>query len=155
VIEKNMRQVNEIENFFKNIVGKKIVQIDRQIFKDDMDFENFELEADGVVQLILDSDEFISFYQNTEELSLGIEISPMRKMGESYKYIMLDRDSFWINKKIVNVKILSGNDSSDYREEPCCQIKFEDNTSLFIEYCVDDDRLRLGDRPLGQYNDMV
>ena len=130
-------------DFFKSLIGLKIIKVSRQLFKDDMNRENYEQLADGSIEFVFNNNKVISFFPWTEVESVSISDTKMNQYGDSYIYKDLTNNSFWkqrVNKtitKIVIVKSIYG--SEDNPLEFAVEFEFENDTKACIEYINDED----------------
>ena len=130
-------------DFFKSLIGLKIVKVSRQLFKDDMNQENYQQIADGPIELVFDNDKVISFYSWLEVESVCISNTEMKQYGDSYIYKELTDNSFWklrVNKtikKIILIKSIYGSEENPL--EFAVELEFENDTKVCIEYINEGD----------------
>ena len=130
-------------NFLTSLIGLKIIQVNRQLFKNDMNQENYEQLADGPIEFIFNNNKVISFYSCIEVESVSISNTMMNQYGDSYIYKNLTNNSFWkqrVNRtisKIIIVKSVYG--SKENPLEFAVEFKFENDTKACIEYINDAD----------------
>lgn len=148
-------------SILESLLGRKIVQIKRQIFLGDLDLKNFEQSADGPIEFKLDDNRSINFFPITSVNSVGIEERCMKRYGESYQLKDVTGNSFWEkrrNIKIVSLKILKSKYASEENpEEFGLQFILENDENFLIEYLNDEeipDTLRLAEEYLGPICDL-
>lgn len=61
----------------RSLIGKKIVSVRRQIFKDDMDLPEFEQKGDGPVELVISDGSSLHFIWQTEALEQSSKCKPV------------------------------------------------------------------------------
>lgn len=129
-------------SLLKTLLGKKITLVKRQLFKDDMDLADFEQNADGPVEFIVDGHSTIHFVAETEKFSIGIVSGEMLCYGDSYVLTDVSNNSFWadrIGQKITRLSLFKASDwSKDYPSEFGIEISFNNGKKVLIEY-VDDE----------------
>ena len=130
-------------DFLTSLVGLKIIKVTRQLFKNDMNQENYEQFADGPIEFIFNNNKVISFSSYIEVESISISDTKMNQYGDSYVYKDLTNNSFWqqrVNKtitKIIIVKSVYG--SKENPLEFAVEFEFENDTKACIEYINDED----------------
>ncbi len=132
-------------NLLKSFIGKRIVSVQRQLFKDDLDLDDWEQSADGPIELTIEDDSSLHFFAKTEMFSMGLAAGKMPQYGDSYVLKNISNNSFWSNRvgqKIVKVKVLKASDSSeDYPSEFGLEILFSNGEKVLIEYLNDQEHL--------------
>jgi len=130
-------------SLLKILLGKKITSVKRQLFKNDMDLSDFEQNADGPVEFIVDDNSAIHFVAETERFSIGIVSGEMLRYGDSYVLTDVSNNSFWddrIGQKITRLTLLKASDwSEDYPSEFGIIISFNNGKNVLIEYIDDEE----------------
>ncbi len=147
---------NEAELLFKGFVGAKIVGVRRQIFEGDMDREDFEQNADGPLEVTLNSGRTFVFFSNTESFSVEVQAGEMPMYGESYKVFDLTNTFFWscrVNREIRNITAMKSKDANEqFALEFGLQIDLDNDLSFYVEY-IDEadfpDMIRVTEKYLG------
>ena len=122
----------------KNLLNKRLVSVKRQLFRGDMDFPDYEQNADGPIEFTISDGLAIHFVANTEAYSVGIASGEMPPYGNSYDLMDVSSNSFWserVGQKITQVTILKSTDCSD--DYPCefgIAISFANGKKVLIEY---------------------
>ena len=126
-----------------SFLGKKISVVKRQLFKDDMDLDEYEQNADGPVELTFDDKTVVHFVAETETLSIGVIGGCMPRYGANYALTTISNNSFWCDRteqKIVRIVVLkSCHWSEDYPSEFGIEIWFENGKKVLIEYLNEED----------------
>ena len=127
----------------RSLIGKKIVSVRRQIFKDDMDLPEFEQKGDGPVELVTSDGSTLHFISQTETLSVGIVSGAMSRYGDSYEQRDVSNNSFWVDRlgeKVKQVLLLKAKSSTDqYPEEFGVELVFSNGKKVVIEYRDEED----------------
>ncbi len=132
-------------DLLQSLSGRKIIQVNRQLFKDDFVRNDFEQTADGPIEIMLDDGNILNFYSLLEIESIGVKKGLMEKYGDSYEYRNLTKNSFWkprigrIIKKIffLKSKYASDNNPSEF----AIKIQLENNLEIYFEYLNEEDFL--------------
>jgi len=128
-----------------NLLGRKILSVKRQLFKDDRDLGGFEENADGPVEFIVDDNSVFHLIAETEVFSVGVVSGQMPLYGSSYKQVDVSNDSFWkvrIGQTINQLTIYKASDwSEDYPSEFGVEIMFENGKKALIEYVGNEENL--------------
>ncbi len=142
----------------KSLLGKKIVSVKRQFFKEDMDLDEYQQNADGPIEFRFDDNTVVHFFAETEIFSVGIIAKVMSHYGNSYEQIDVSNNSFWssrINQMISKVTLLKASDwSEDYPSEFGVEILFNNGKKVLIEYLDEEeypDMIKLSDHYSGQH----
>lgn len=120
----------------KRLIGKKIIQVRRQLFNAYLDKDIEPQIEDGPLEITLNDDCKLYFFSLTDLWSVGVENGEMPKYGESYKLVDKTHDSFWSsfkNTKIIEVAYFHGHCELD----PCevaVEITFESGKNFCVEY---------------------
>ena len=132
-------------DILKHLHGRSIIQVSRQIFRSDMDLDDFEQMADGATEVKLDDDKVIHFYALTEASSIGIQEGQMKQYGDSYTFLEVNNNDFWkirIGKTITEVSILKSKyASADNPSEFGIGLKLEGDVEVYFEYLNEEDFL--------------
>lgn len=127
----------------KNLLGKKVVSVKRQLFKNDMDLIDFEQNADGPIELTINDDSVIHFIAVTESFSVGVVRGEMQRYGDSYELKDLTGNIFWsdrIGQEITRLRLFKSSDySDDYPSEFGIEISFSNGEKVLIEYKDEED----------------
>lgn len=141
----------------KALLGKRLIKVKRQLFKDDMDLTDYEESADGPIELTTENGEIIHFCADTETFSVGVKAGEMPCYGESYVLSDISSNSFWkdrVEKEIVGIKLLKSIDASkDYPCEFGIELSFANGKTVLFEYKDEEDypdMLRIVDSYIGQ-----
>ncbi len=130
-------------SLLKNLLGKKITSVRRQLFKNDMDLADYEQNADGPVQFIVNDNSTLHFVADTEQFSIGVVSGEMPRYGDSYELTDVSDNVFWgerIGEKIIQLTLLRSSDwSEDYPSEFGLEILFKNGKSVLIEYKDEED----------------
>ena len=125
-------------DFLRSLIGQKIVKVSRQLFKSDLNQENYEQLADGSVEFVFENGKVLSFLSWVEIESVRIADVKMPKWGDSYIYKELTKNSFWrqrVNQKIDKITIFKSiYASGDNALEFAIEFEFENKTKACIEY---------------------
>ena len=127
----------------KNLLGKKVVLVKRQLFKSDMDLADFEQNADGPVELTISDDSVLHFVADTEGFSIGVVPGEMPHYGDSYNLRNLSGNVFWgdrVDQEITQLTLFKSSDySDDYPSEFGLEISFINGKKVLIEYKDEED----------------
>ena len=127
----------------KNLLGKKVVSIKRQLFQSDMDLADFEQNADGPVELTISDNSVIHFIADTEVFSIGVVPGEMPRYGDSYNLKDLSGNIFWVDRvgqEITQLMLFKSSDySDDYPSEFGIEISFVNGKKVLIEYKDEED----------------
>ena len=127
----------------KNLFGKEIISVKRQLFKGDMDLPDYEQNADGPIEFTTSDNLAIHFVADTEDYSVGIATGEMPLYGDSYELVDVSSNYFWserVGQKITQVTLLKSTDcSNDYPCEFGIEISFANGKKVLIEYKDEED----------------
>jgi len=130
-------------SLFKNLLGKRIASIKRQLFQGDIDLTDHEQNADGPIELTTSDGLVIHFIADTELFSIGIALGEMPQYGDSYKLRDLSDNTFWrvrVDQEITELTLLKSADYSDeYPSEFGIEISFINGEKALIEYKDEED----------------
>lgn len=138
-----MRETLPSQNIelLRSFLGKKIVSVKRQLFKDDMYLEEYEQNADGPIELSFNDGTVAHFVAKIETYSVGVLAGGMPRYGSSYAQFDVSNNIFWrdrVDQQIRQVAILRASDwSEDYPSEFGIDILFENGSTVLIE-CLDE-----------------
>lgn len=125
-------------NLLKSLLGKRIVSVKRQIFKDDMDLNDWQQNADGPIEFQFDNDMVIHFIVKTELDSIGVIVGKMPRYGDSYLPIDVSNNSFWfarVGHEIIRLTLLKSPEwSGDYPSEFGVEVLFSNGKKALVEY---------------------
>lgn len=130
-------------DFLRSLIGRKIIKVSRQLFKNDVNQENYEQMADGPIEFVFDNNKVISFYSWTEVESVSITNVKMIQYGDSYIYNNLTDNLFWKHRvgevitKIIIFKSIYGSEENPL--EFAVEFEFENDTKVCIEYLNEGD----------------
>ncbi len=127
----------------KSLLGKRLISIKRQIFKGDMDLDNYEQIADGTTEFKFNDDQIVCFSAITEANSVGITNNVMQFCGDRYIILTLINNSFWekrVNQEIEAIYILQSiYTSNENPSEFGVEFKLKNGASICIEYLDEED----------------
>ena len=127
----------------KRLLGKKIVRVSRQLFRDDMAYEDYEQAADGPVQFSFDDGTTIHVVALTEQISVGIAKGEMDVYGDSYFYADVTDNDFWkprLNQAICHISLLQLEDAdARYPGEVAIEFEFQNGKKAVMEYLNDEE----------------
>ncbi|MBF0366698.1 MAG: hypothetical protein HQK50_14085 [Oligoflexia bacterium] len=142
-MNKNILSCNQ--KSLKKIIGKKIIKVERQIFKDDDDLDDYEQNADGYIQFTFDDNFIIYFFPLTELESIGVKEIEMPKLGDSYQWINPSCNEFWSNKTNVVITaidvIISRFRTCSQPMEHALTFHLKNSQQFSIEFMSDDNCL--------------
>ncbi|WP_420195237.1 hypothetical protein [Marinobacter sp. GH_1] len=122
----------------ENLIGKKIISVQRQLFKSDMDLSEFEQKGDGPVEFTISDGSRVHFFSNTEAFSVGIASGAMSRYGDSYEQRDVSKNSFWaerLGQEVKQILLLKAMDSTDeFPGEFGVELFFSNGTGALIEY---------------------
>lgn len=137
--------------------GKRIISVKRQLFKHDMDLTEYEQNADGPIQFIIDDGSIVHFIADTETFSIGIVSGEMPRYGDSYELRDVSNNSFWgsrLGQEIEQIALLKSKGwSKDYPCEFGIEISFSNREKALIEYLDEEDypdMIKVADHYTGQ-----
>lgn len=141
----------------KSLLSKKIISVKRQLFKDDMDLDEYQQNADGPIEFRFDDNTVVHFFANTEMFSVGVIAEAMPNYGDSYEYLDVSKNPFWsvrVNQEISKITFLkSSNWSEGYPSEFGIEILFGNGKKVLIEYLDEEeypDMIKLAEHYTGQ-----
>lgn len=144
-------------DLLKTLLGKKITSVKRQIFKDDMDMEAYQQNADGPIEFRLDDNTMVHFISETETFSIGVVSGEMPRYGNSYLLVDVSDSPFWhdrIRQEISQIVYLKSSEwSEDYPSEFGVEIVFANGKKILIEYLDEEnypDMMRVADQYVGK-----
>lgn len=131
------------QEILRSIVGSKITSVKRQVFRDDMDLEDFEQRADGPVEFQLENERILHFVALTTENSVGVAEGKMPCYGESYTLLDVSNSAFWkwrIGQIVTRIEILkSKHFSSENPSEFGIDLRFGNGLRACIEFLDEED----------------
>ncbi len=127
----------------KSLIGRKIVFVSRYILKSDFYLDDFQQNADGSVEIKLDTGTVIHFRAFTTGASVAVFEGKAPLYGDSYVYMNVSHNSFWssrIGQKIASINILQVESFDKYYPAECVlEIIFENKTTACMEYIDNED----------------
>lgn len=143
-------------DLLQHFIGDYIVKINRQIFKGDMDLEDFEQMADGPIEISLSSGTVLCFYALSEINSIAIQEGSMSDYGESYTFYDVTDNDFWrirTGKIIKSISILKSKYASlENSSEFGIGLKLDNGLEVYFEYLDEEDfpdTVRITEKYLG------
>ncbi len=130
-------------SLLKSLLGKKITSVKRQLLKGDMVLSDFEQNADGPVQFLVNNDTTLHFIAETEMFSIGVVFGEIPRYGECYAQLDVSNNTFWcdrVGQKMTQLTLLKASDwSENYPSEFGIEILFNNGKRVFLEY-IDDEK---------------
>lgn len=142
----------------RNLLGEKIISVTRQLFKDDMDLDDYEQSADGPVELTMTNGSVLHFIAFTEACSVGVVSGGMPRYGDSYEFRDLTMNLFWggrVGQELRRLNILKISELEDPNPCEAVDIIFQNGERVVIEYISDEenlDMIRVTDRNLRSHS---
>jgi len=139
--------------FLGSLLGKKIVQVKRQLFANDYAFYDPEIrdqESDGPTEFRTADGVVFHVVSNTEQMAIEVMLGPAPRFGECFVSRDVTPNVFWssrTNKSIAGVDALQSLYSPDESQFAFgLEVFFTDAESFVIEYLSDEehqDQLRI------------
>ena len=85
-------------DILKPMIGAKITAVKRQLYKSDADLNDFQQNADGPIEIMLDDNRVVNFRALTKANSISLFEGKMPTYGESYVYMDVSHNLFWKSK---------------------------------------------------------
>lgn len=130
-------------DLLKMLLGKRLISARRQLFKHDMELNDYEQNADGPLELHFSSDLVLHFFAITETFSLGVAPGEMPRYGDSYINTDVTHNEFWrkrIGNEVSRIAILTSLDSGKWhRCEFGIKIELKNSVGIFIQYLDEED----------------
>lgn len=123
----------------KSLIGQKIIEVNRRVFKSDLSLKNYEQMADGLTKLVFSNNTIISFFPWTEINSVGVaKVETDRCDGEDSILKNTTNNSFWqkrVNQTITKITIIqSVYASAENPSEFAVEFEFANDKKICIEY---------------------
>lgn len=146
----------------KSFLGKKIATVKRQLFKGDMDFDEYEQSADGPVEFRFHDNTLVHFIAETELFSIGVIAGNMPRYGDSYVLHDVSDNPFWqdrVNQEICQVVVMKASGwSDDYPSEFGVEFLFKNGKQVQIEYLDEEnypDMIKVSGRYTNSHSNVI
>ena len=130
-------------DLLKRIQNKSIIQVTRQIYKSDMNIDDFHQMADGPTEFTLDNGDVFNLFAITEINSIGIQEGKMKTCSDSYCEIDVTNNDFWkerLKKKICSILIFKSKYASvNNPSEFSIVLQLECGKEIYFEYLNEGD----------------
>ena len=130
-------------DLLKMLLGKRLISARRQLFKHDMELNDYEQSADGPLELRFSSDLILHFFAITETFSLGVAPGEMPRYGDSYIDTDVTYNKFWgkrIGNEVSRIAILTSLDGGKrHRCEFGIKIELKNRLDILIQYLDEED----------------